>query len=67
MTHTKCNNPVFFIRVKTSVHPDNAEGLFNAVQICRLLADDGVKLMTEITLLASKVIPQVTSLRVAVK
>ena len=33
----------------------------------RLLADDGVKLMTEITLLASKVIPQVTSLCVAVK
>jgi len=46
---------------------DNAGGLFNAVKICRLLADDVVKLMTEITLLASKVIPQVTSLCAAVK
>jgi len=36
---------------------DNTDGLFNAMKICRLLADDGVKLMTEITLLASKVIP----------
>jgi hypothetical protein len=46
----------------------NAEGLFNGVKICRLLADDAVKqLMTEITLLASKVILQVTSQSVAVK
>jgi hypothetical protein len=42
-------------------------GLFNAANICRLLADDGVELMTEIKLLASKVIPQVTSLCVAAK
>jgi hypothetical protein len=46
----------------------NAGGLFNAVKICRLLVDEAVKqLMTEITLLASKVILQVTSQSVAVK
>jgi hypothetical protein len=45
----------------------NAEGLFKAVKICRLLADDGVKLMTEITLLDYKAIPQVQSLCGAVK